>query len=147
MRTGYLLAQQLKLLNTPNNNDRLARALWLANVVGYRIPLNPAIDFLTAFSETEKSFKDILNQVNENIAVDIKLAVSCYRITLRNRYALMNGTGDPLLVHAALNSHYAELGDNVEKRSMQDWLTSRSAFAASQEAAAAILEQHFADAD
>lgn len=147
MRTGYLLAQQLKQLNTPNNNDRLARALWLANVVGYRVPLNPAIDFLTAFNETEKDFKDILNSVNENIAVDVKLALSCYRTTLRHRYALMNGTGDPSLVHACLTSYTVEVGENVEKRAMQDWLSSRQAFVGSQEAAAAILEQHFAAAD
>lgn len=147
MRTGYLLAQHLKLLNTPNNNDRLARALWVANAVGYRVPLNPAIDFMTAFNETEKEFKSILNSVNENIAVDIKLALSCYRTTLRHRYALMNGTGDPQLIHACLNSYVAEVGENVEKRAMQEWLTSRQEFAGSQEAAATILDQHFAAAD
>jgi hypothetical protein len=147
MRTGYLLAQQLKQLKTPNNNDRLARALWVATAVGYKVPLNPAVNFDAAYEQHAKPFLKLLNEVNENIALDTKLALSCFRTTLRTRYELMNGTGDPMLIQAALNSHYAELSGTPEKKGMSDWLTSRHEFAASQQAASTLLDEHFAEVE
>lgn len=144
MRTGYLIAQELKNISTPNNNDRLARALFVAHAVGYSVSLVNYATAEQAFNETEKDFNDILNQVNENVAVDTKLSLSAYRTTLRIRFDLLNGVDDPAIVHMALNSGTTNDYESQEQVAMTQWLTSRGEFAGAQRAIKGILTDYFA---
>jgi hypothetical protein len=144
MKTGYQLAQLLKGIKTPNNNDRLARAMFLANAVAYSVPLNPALTWQDAHAEVEKDFIKVLNSVNENVTVDTKLAQGAFRQAIRARYELMMGVTDPALIQMALDSHVVEVGQTPVQQSMTDWLVSRSEFAAVQMNAVQIMQQHLA---
>lgn len=143
MRTGYLIAQELKQLSTPNNNDRLARALFVAHAVGYSVSIVNYVTPEQAYTETEKDFLDILNQVNENLAVDTKVARAAYRTTLRIRYELLNGVTDPALLKAVLLSDTTADYESQEQVNMTQWLVGRGEFARSATAMQEILREHF----
>lgn len=145
MRTGYQLAQLIKEVKSPNNNDRLARALFVANAVGYRVTLDPANTWQQCVEDNMKDFKEILNQVNENVTVDTKIATAAFERVVRIRYELMMGVSDPAVVQMALRSYTTEVIESPEQKAMTDWLVSRAEFETVQNAATQVLDQYFAE--
>lgn len=146
MRTGYLLAQLLKGINTPNNNDRLARAMFVANSCAFAVCIDPCKTWEQAVEDNEKAFLSVLNEVNENVTLDTKLCKAVFRNLIRIRYELMMGGCTPELVQMALQSATSENMQSPEQNAMQDWLTSRNEFAAAHVNAIEALTGHFATA-
>lgn len=131
MRTGYLLAQELKKISTPNNNDRLARSLALVNAVAFSVPLT-GTTVEECIEEGLKTFNPIASSVGENISIDMRLAQALFSKAVKMRWELVYGVKDPSIVMAALRSHTAEDAQNPEGQAMTEWLTSRQEFALSQ---------------
>lgn len=104
---GFELSRILKQLPNLGGSDRKTRAMLLANAVALQIPFEILLDFNEQQDKAVAKFKKILSKVNENIAVDTKLAVTYFNNILRIRQSLINGITDPCLVKAVLTSDTA----------------------------------------
>lgn len=141
MRAGFLIARIMKELRSPSNNDRLARAMFVASAVGYHVRLNPECSAEECAEQNGKFFRDICGSVNENLALDTRKAQDLFREVIRIRYELMNGVIDPCVVQAALSSTTAKDGLTREEFPMSEWLASRSDFIRCQLEIADVLKQ------
>lgn len=141
MRTGFLISRIMKELKSPSNNDRLARAMFVANAVGFFVPLNPSVTHTECADAHASFFSKICGSVNENIALDTKKAQSVFREIIRIRYELMNGVIDPTIVQAALCSSTMEDGLSRTEFAMSEWMGSRSDFIRCQLEIADVLKQ------
>lgn len=141
MRIGFLISKILKGLTAPANNDRLARAMFVANAVAFHVPLNPALDANGNCDAHQKLFREICSGVNENLALDTRKAQSLFRELIGVRYQLLMGVTDPALVQAALCSSTMEDGVTREEYTMAQWLGSRSDFIRCQLEMADVLKQ------
>lgn len=141
MRNGFLISKILKSLVAPANNDRLARAMFVANAVAFHVPLNPALDANANADLHQKFFRDICSGVNENLALDTRKAQSLFRELISVRYQLLTGVIDPSLVQAALCSDTMRDGLTREEFAMSEWLGSRSDFIRCQLEMADVLRQ------
>lgn len=141
MRTGFLIARIMKELRSPSNNDRLARAMFVANAVGYQVALNPGCTPQECADSHMTYFRSICSGVNENLSLDTKKAQDVFREVIRIRYELMNGVIDPYVVQAALCSSSAQDGLTREEFAMSEWLASRPDFIRCQLEIADVLKQ------
>lgn len=141
MRIGFLLARIMKELRSPSNNDRLARAMFIANAVGYYVPLNLAATAAECADTHMTFFRQICSQVNENLSLDTKKAQDVFREIIRIRFELVNGVIDPAIVQAALCSTSAQDGLTREEFAMSEWLASRPDFIRCQLELADVLKQ------
>uniref|UniRef100_A0AB39CD27 Virion structural protein n=1 Tax=Pseudomonas phage RVTF4 TaxID=3236931 RepID=A0AB39CD27_9VIRU len=141
MRTGFLIARIMKELRSPSNNDRLARAMFVANAVGYHVPLNLSVTAQECADAHMSFFRGICGSVNENLSLDTKKAQDVFREIIRIRYELVNGVIDPAIVQAALCSSSAQDGLTREEFSMSEWLASRPDFIRCQLEIADVLKQ------
>lgn len=141
MRTGFLIARIIKTLQSPSNNDRLARAMFVANAVGFFVPLCTDKTFEQHAEEHGKLFRDICGSVNENLALDTKKAQSLFREILRIRCELISGVIDPAIVHAAMTSATMEDGLTRQEFAMSEWLANRGDFVRCQLEIADVLKQ------
>jgi len=145
MRTGYQLSQVLKSLKTPNNNDRLARAAYLVNAVAYAVPFGGKQSFDEVLAFAQPKFVQVLNEVNENVAIDVRLAKALFERTLRVRFNLAFDGTDPAIVKAAMTSLTAEDYSNADQLAMAEWLTSRQEFMRDQTSMAGALAEFFTE--
>lgn len=141
MRTGFLIARILKTLSAPSGDDRLARAMFVANAVGFNVPLSTDKTFEESAEEHGKFFREICSAVNENLALDTKKAQSLFREILRIRHELLAGVIDPAIVHAALCSNTMEDGVSRKEYAMGEWLANRGDFVRAQLEIADVLRQ------
>ncbi len=141
MRTGFLISRILKTLKAPSGDDRLARALFVANAVGFHVPLSTEKSFEQSVEEHGKFFRDICGAVNENLALDTKKAQSLFREVLRIRHELISGVIDPAIVQAALSSSTMEDGVSRQEYAMSEWLANRGDFVRAQLEIADVLKQ------
>jgi hypothetical protein len=128
MRTGYLIAQRMKEIKSPSGNDRLARAMFVAHAIAFHLPLNMQMTHEEFADQNMKFFRDILNSVNENVAVDTKMAQELFKTLTRIRYELVLGIADPSLVQAAFCSQTSQDNMTTGEFTMAQWLASRSEF-------------------
>lgn len=128
MSAGFPISRELKTIVTPNGNDRLARALELANAFAFHVKLDLDLNADAFADQYQKQLKDLLGDVNEFITVDITKATQLFRKLVHIRYDLVNGGMEPALIAAALNSETAS--DNLlpVEFSMAEHLTSTSDF-------------------
>lgn len=145
MRTGFLIARIMKDLSSPSNNDRLARAMFVANAVGFHVPLMLDKTPAECAEAHTKFFRSICGSVNENIALDTKKAQDVFNDIIRIRYELVKGVIDPSLVQAALTSTTAQDGLTRSEFSMAEWLASRPDFIRCQLEIADVLKQTAAE--
>ena len=143
MKTGYDIAQLLKTVKAPDGNDRLARAMFVANALAYSINLKEFNTAAEAFTASREAFVGLLNEINENVAVDTRLAEVAFRNALQIRFELLYGVVDPSVIKMALTS-YAETDNEITDRAtMAEWLASRSDFATAQIRITEILDASF----
>jgi hypothetical protein len=145
MRTGFLIARIMKELSAPSNNDRLARAMFVANAVGFHVPLMLEKTASECADAHMKFFRDICGSVNENIALDTKKAQDVFREIIRIRFELVQGVIDPQIVQAALCSSTMEDGLTRQEFAMSEWLASRPDFIRCQLEIADVLKQSTAE--
>jgi len=141
MRIGFLIARLLKELRAPSNNDRLARAMFVANAVGYFVPLDLTATPQECADKHMAFFRGICGSVNENVSLDTKKAQDVFREVIRIRFELVNGVIDPAIVQAALASSSSQDGLTREEFSMNEWLASRPDFIRAQLEIADVLKQ------
>lgn len=142
MAVSQQVLQLLKNLKTPNGNDRLARAMFLANAAAYSVRLDPSQTWQQLHEAQEKAFAKVLSEVNEGVAVDTKLAKALFQQALRIRHELLLVPSDPAVIHMALTSHTAALHQNTEQKGMSDWLNSHHDFGVAQFQAIELLAEH-----
>lgn len=145
MRTGFLIARIMKELSAPSNNDRLARAMFVASAVGYHVPLHMDRTAAECADMHMKTFRDICGSVNENLALDTKKAQDIFREVIRIRFELVQGVIDPAIVQAALCSMSSEDGLTRQEFAMSEWLASRPDFIRCQLEIADVLKQSTAE--
>lgn len=142
MNTGFQIARLLKDLSPAAGNERLARAMFVANTVGFHLRLDLAVTPEEFAEQNAKLFRGILNDVNESLSVDTKKAQELFRNVIRIRYELVNGVTDPSLIQAALASCTTEQNQTTKEFSTTSWLANRNDFARAQVEASAIMEAH-----
>ncbi|WDS62346.1 virion structural protein [Pseudomonas phage D6] len=140
-----MIARILKELSAPKNNDRMARAMFVANAVGFHVPLMLDKTAAECAEAHNKTFRDICGQVNENLALDTKRAQDIFREIIRIRYELVAGVIDPSIVQAALCSSTMQDGLTREEFAMSEWLSSRPDFIRCQLEIADVLRQSAAE--
>jgi len=145
MQIAYQLARQLKTIQSPNNNDRLARAMFLVNAVAYSTPIPQNISGIQFIEDTLPTFKKLVSEINETTPVDPKLCLALFTQALRIRYELVNRVSDPAIISMALRSLTAEDHQNAEQLAMSEWLTSRPEFTAQQNLMSQLIEEFNAD--
>lgn len=128
MSAGFPISRELKTVTTPNGNDRLARALELANAFAFHVRLDLDLN-ADAFADAHQDqLKDLLSDVNEFITVDISKATQLFRKLVRIRYDLVNGGLEPALIAAAMQTETASDNMLPVEFAMAEHLTSTSDF-------------------
>jgi hypothetical protein len=139
MNVGFPISRVLKEIKSPNGDDRLARAMYLANAFAFHVKLDPAMNS-DQFAETQvKPFKDLLNEVNEHTSVDTRKAQELLRQLLRIRYELLNGGCSAELICAALCSEVTEENLTRKEQGAVNFITSRADFMQTQTAIGKLL--------
>lgn len=109
MRIGYDISRFLKEIKSQDGTDRTARAMIVANAVGYHFPLDPSISAAENAAAHEAEVRKVVSQVNENITLDSKLCMELYKQVVSIRHELVVGATDPAIIQAAMQSYTAEV--------------------------------------
>ncbi|BEG72727.1 virion structural protein [Pseudomonas phage PA1C] len=141
MRTGFEIARILKEIKSPTNNDRQARAMFVANAVGFFVQLDPSLSCEELIDAHMPMLKKVAGQVNENIALDLNLTRELFKQVIRIRLELINCVSDPAIIEAAMKSVTAEDYQTIDETATANMLASRFDFAKSQNAIASVLRQ------
>lgn len=141
MRTGYEISRILKEITSPTNNERQARAMFVANAVGFHVKLDPTIHQEELIEIHMPTLRKVAGQVNDNIALDLKLTQELFRQIIRIRLELINGVSDPSILKAALTSLTAEDYQTDAETATAQFLASRYDFTKNQNAITSILNQ------
>lgn len=145
MKTGIALARQMREMNFPDQNTRELRAMFMAQAIAYAVPLCPESTFEDLHAKHEKAFLDILNDVNETVMVDTRLARQLFRRLLQVRMELLMGVGDVRILEAALASSEQSAQFGPDDRTVLRAMMSRRDFIAEQHTVRGILEGYFTD--
>lgn len=141
MRTGFEIARVLKQIKSPTNNERKARAMFVANAVGFFVPLDPSLSCEELIDTHMPKLRSIAGQVNENIPLDTKMTQELFKQIIRIRLELINGVTDTAVIAAAMQSITAEDYQTPDETAIAQMLVSRHEFAKSQNEISSILEQ------
>ncbi len=131
MSNVFEVSKSLKAINSPDGNDRLARAVFLANSAAFSLGLSMPVS-PEGQEDATKRFTALAKEVNEHTPLDIRLAIPLFQRALRIRLELLAGTADPAIIKAALCGPTAEDINPEKEQAMNEWLTSRTDFDASQ---------------
>ena len=97
------VAEYLRQVNLGSVDLRKERALLVAQLIGYRLPLSfgDADETVTRF---ESQIKKLLGEVNENIHIDIRLALTLVRSIVAIRQKLVHCPTQVDVLRAAIVS-------------------------------------------
>lgn len=109
MRIGYEISKYLKEVKSQEGNDRLVRAMMVANALGYHFPIDVTKTAVDNAEDNMAAARKVVSQVNENIALDSKLALELFKQVVHIRYELVCGGVDSSIIEAALKSHTAQV--------------------------------------
>lgn len=109
MRIGYEISQFLKDIKTQEGNDRVIRAMMVANALGYHFPIDPAKSAADNAEDHIAAAKKVISQINENLALDSKLAVALFQQVIGIRHELIVGVGDMRIIEAAMTTYTANV--------------------------------------
>lgn len=141
MRIGYEIAQFLKEIKSPTNNERHTRSMVVANALGYHYSLNGFTSIEEAIDHYIPEVKKIISSVNENITLNTQLTIELFKQCFRIRYALINGVTDPAIIQAAQTSQTAIDYQTPIETSVSQFLVNNSEFARRQNNITNILKQ------
>lgn len=116
MKTGIALAKQLRQMAHHDTHAREMRALFVAQVLAYQYPValdKTAEDIL---SEMRDEILDVINNVNEVLALDTKLTQSLVEKMVRARVEILQSVSDTTLLKACLTSPALEHRLNDDAR-------------------------------
>lgn len=109
MRIGYEISKFLKEVKTQEGNDRVIRAMMVANAIGYHFPIDVSKSAIDNAEDQMAAARKVVSQVNENISLDSKLALELFRQVIAIRHELIVGVTDPTIIEAALKSQTAQI--------------------------------------
>lgn len=115
MRIGYEISRYLKEVKTQEGNDRTVRAMMVANALGYHFPLDTAKSATDNADDHMTEVRKVVNQINENISLDSKLAIELFKQVVAIRYELVIGGCDISIIEAAMKSHTADVHQTGEE--------------------------------
>lgn len=115
MRIGYEISKYLKDVRTQEGNDRIVRAMMVANALGYHFPLDPAKSAIDNAADHADEVRKIVGQINENISLDSRLAIELFKQVIGIRYELMTGACDVSIIEAAMRSHTASVHQSSDE--------------------------------
>lgn len=141
MRLGYEIARLLKEVKTDNANERGVRALMVANAVAFHVPVDPSLTQLENVDANVALLRKVAGQVNENIALDTKLALELYKKAMHIRCELISGVSDPAIISMAMRSYAAEMHQTTPETVLANALTSNLEFMRLQGGLQSILAQ------
>lgn len=124
MRLGYEIARLLKEVKSDTANAREVRALMVANAVAFYVPIDINKNQIENVEEHIPLVRKVAGQVNENIALDTKLALELYRKAMFIRCELVTGVTDPTIIATAMRSHAAEVHQTPAETILSNALTS-----------------------
>lgn len=145
MKAGYQIAQKLKTLDFEPEHQRTQRAMFVAQSVGYHVPLAHDHTAEETVSHFMATFKRVLNDVNEIVPVDTRLAVFLFERIIHGRVELLQGLGDPTLIANALTSQTQESRFSPELAQVAKALVSNGEFSRAQYAVSGALTELFAE--
>lgn len=145
MRLGYEISRLLKEVKSDTNNERAVRALMVANAVAFHVPVDPAMNQIENVEANIPLLRKVASQVNENIALDTKLALELYRKAMFIRCELISGVGDPSIIAMAMRSHAAEMHQTPDETLLANALTSNIEFMRLQGGIQSVLVQSAAE--
>lgn len=128
MKTSVAITKQLRAMEFPEKHTRELRALFVAQVAAYQVPLKGELELEAQLERHLPDFKALLNGVNEFLPLDIKLANNYFYKLLKARIALINGVEDIALLKAALNSDTQDSQLDFDDMTLVDILVSLSGF-------------------
>lgn len=128
MRLGYEISRLLKEVKSDTANERQMRALMVANAVAFHVPYDPAISQIENVELHVPFLRKVAGQVNENIALDTKLALELYKKAMFIRCELITGVTDPAIIGMAMRSGAAEMHQTPTETLMASALVSNLDF-------------------
>lgn len=128
MRLGYEISRLLKEVKSDTANERQMRALMVANAVAFHVPYDPTLNQIENVEANVAFLRKVAGQVNENIALDTKLALELYRKAMFIRCELICGTTDPSIIAMAMRSQAADMHQTPTETLMANALTSNLDF-------------------
>lgn len=108
MRIGYEISKYLKDLRTQEGNDRVLRAMVVANALGYHFPIDPSKSAIDNAADHADEARKVVSQINENLSLDSKLALELFKQVMSIRHELIVGGCDISVIEAAMRSHTAD---------------------------------------
>lgn len=98
------LVNALRQLKAHEGTERRLRATFLAKAFAYKTSFNPAGSFDEIFASNEDVFRKALQDVNEILLVDTRLAMDIYKSLLKARYEVATNECDETLMNYVLGS-------------------------------------------
>ena len=141
MRLGYEISRLLKEVKSDTANERAVRALMVANAVAFYVPIDVTKNQIDNVEEHIPLLRKVAGQVNENIALDTKLALELYRKAMFIRCELVTGVTDPSIIAMAMRSHAADVHQTPTETTLANSLTSNIDFMRLQGGIQSILVQ------
>lgn len=145
MNIGFKLSRILKELRTTTADDRLTRAMYLANAIGYYVRITPDCPASECAEQNMAFFRKVIGQVNENIAVDTKKAIELFKCVIDIRHKLMMGVIDPAIIQMAMFSLTSDDVYVSREAAVSKWLASHSEFCKAQLELGDLLNQASSD--
>lgn len=115
MRIGYEISRHLKEVKSQEGNERTIRAMMVASALGYHFPVDPTKTVDENVETHLQAARKVISQINENLALDSKMALELFKQTITIRLELINGVTDPAIVDAAMRSHTASVHQTSEE--------------------------------
>lgn len=110
------IGNTLKTLTFDPSATRQLRALYVAQILGYRVPLSVNDDVSAVMDEQATTLTQLLNQVNEITVVDVKLARTYFQRVVQARLVVLQSPVDPVLAAYILRSETQLDGLNPDDR-------------------------------
>lgn len=98
------IGNTLKTLTFDAGSARQLRALYAAQILGYRVPLSADDDVSSVMDVQNTTITQLLNQINEITVVDVKLARTYLQRVVQARLAVLQSPVDPVLAAYILRS-------------------------------------------
>lgn len=144
MKPGFALAKLLRQCDLPDDLVRESRAAFVAQALAYQCPLitqESAEDNVASYYET---VMDIINDVNETIALDTKLTLELFRKMVKSRLELLTSVADTTLLKLAVNEDSnLQTRLNRDQQDALNYFVSHSDFKATQIAVRELTRSAF----
>ena len=122
------LIDAVKKLQAEPSHARELRALFIAQVVGYQVPLTQQGSSDELADHYRPTLTKILNVRNNTIAIDQRLCQAYFTKVIQTRCQILRGVGDPVLLRYLVESQTHADNLPIAERHLAASLASRGDF-------------------